>query len=334
MFLLFSINCRADCVCGNINLVSNGDFESSQGKLSGVSYKYTPPCPEPWGSYSIVSNPKTCNYLWYATDHTYQDTANYYKYPNPNSAPQGHFLLIDPNDKAGVCYQTKLSVNTNTCYKFSFWAKDMNSIPSQYSPIIGVSVNGAQYGSCDTIYSTTSFTYDVAGNVTVYNAGKWENISGCWCSGTSKTLTFEIFYCVAGEAGNDLGIDDIVISECQEALPICLLDFSAELNFNKVRVKWSTASQINCAKFEVFRSAEGEVFKQLAEFPGEGNYIGTLFYTYLDEHPLIGDNYYLLREVDYDGQVTMSDPVHVYASEIGQYNPFLHYNLLGQIISK
>ena len=89
-------------------------------------------------------------------------------------------------------------------------------------------------------------------------------------------------------------------------LPIELISFDAIKSETKVKVTWITATEINNDYFEVERSADGKSFEVISTVKGAGNSSETLFYMTYDDFPQIGDNYYRLKQVDYDGKYAYS----------------------------
>jgi len=83
-------------------------------------------------------------------------------------------------------------------------------------------------------------------------------------------------------------------------LPIELLHFQASKNATQVHLKWSTATETNNDYMAVERSADGVHFIEIGRRKGQGTTAETQYYTLVDEHPLQGNNYYRLRQVDFD----------------------------------
>jgi len=86
-------------------------------------------------------------------------------------------------------------------------------------------------------------------------------------------------------------------------LPVTLINFKVnEITVNTVQLTWSTASEENFDKFMVERSRDGNSFIAIGEVQGAGNSKKLLNYSYTDENPLMGKNYYRLKSVDLDGK--------------------------------
>ncbi len=84
-------------------------------------------------------------------------------------------------------------------------------------------------------------------------------------------------------------------------LPIELLSFSGEVVRDQVELKWVTINEIDNAGFEVQRSIDGVNWKILDFVEGYGNTLEMMEYSYTDESPQTGENYYRLKQVDFDG---------------------------------
>jgi hypothetical protein len=66
-------------------------------------------------------------------------------------------------------------------------------------------------------------------------------------------------------------------------------------------LNWSTATEINSDHFTIERSGNGIDFTPIANIAAAGNSTTTLNYSYTDQTPLYGTNYYRLSETDRDG---------------------------------
>ncbi|MFK7772856.1 MAG: T9SS type A sorting domain-containing protein [Saprospiraceae bacterium] len=84
-------------------------------------------------------------------------------------------------------------------------------------------------------------------------------------------------------------------------LPVELVDFQVRKEGKESIINWKTASEDNNKGFEIQKSADGETWEKLAWVDGEGTTSTAQSYSYIDTKPQRGDNYYRLRQVDYDG---------------------------------
>jgi hypothetical protein len=90
-------------------------------------------------------------------------------------------------------------------------------------------------------------------------------------------------------------------------LPVELIDFSARAMEGEVLLGWATATETNNDFFTIERSHDGRTFQKIATIPGKGNSLVLNEYSFLDDDPLNGINYYRLKQTDFDGQFSYSD---------------------------
>lgn len=95
-------------------------------------------------------------------------------------------------------------------------------------------------------------------------------------------------------------------ADCQALLlPIDLIDWSAIKKDKSVYLQWSTASEVNNDYFEVMRSYDLEKWESIYKVGGK-NKLEITKYSYLDNFPHYGENYYRLRQTDLNGQFKYS----------------------------
>jgi hypothetical protein len=73
------------------------------------------------------------------------------------------------------------------------------------------------------------------------------------------------------------------------------------------QINFSTASETNNSHFNIERSADARNFESIGEIKGAGNSSREISYTFTDEKPLPGINYYRIKQTDYDGQYSYSE---------------------------
>ncbi|MDG1433327.1 MAG: lamin tail domain-containing protein [Saprospiraceae bacterium] len=99
------------------------------------------------------------------------------------------------------------------------------------------------------------------------------------------------------------------LNEGTGGLPIELLHFSAVSKNQTIHLTWSTASEINNAYFDVQRSTDGRDFETIGTVEGIGTASNVQEYSFMDERPVNGFNYYRLHQVDFDGKFENSNIV-------------------------
>jgi hypothetical protein len=186
-------------------------------------------------------------------------------------------------------------------YNLNFWMSHDNSystyLDSMYVTVStdkGVTWNRiAGFGRVDASFATPGW--------------KVENVSLSAYAGQTIQIGFD----GVGKYGNVIGIDEITVT-ANYPLPITLTNFSGVKEGSRNILNWATANETNNKGFELQRSANGEKFSSIASISSKaenGNSSSVLNYSYNDEKPLIGTNYYRLRQVDKDGKESFSNIV-------------------------
>lgn len=88
--------------------------------------------------------------------------------------------------------------------------------------------------------------------------------------------------------------------------PITLIEFGVQEKEKKAYLNWTTAQETNNQGFEIERSSNGVDFKNIGFVQGQGNSSELNNYSFIDEEPLSGINYYRLKQLDHDGQYEYS----------------------------
>ncbi len=87
---------------------------------------------------------------------------------------------------------------------------------------------------------------------------------------------------------------------------------SAKLQNNLTHISWSVAIQLNNEKYIIEHSnpdsyREALTFSSIGQIAGDGTNNETKHYDYIHTSPSIGNNYYRIKQVDYDGKYSYSD---------------------------
>lgn len=89
-------------------------------------------------------------------------------------------------------------------------------------------------------------------------------------------------------------------------LPIKLTSFEAVAEGDKVKISWSTSSEVNNDFFTVERSKAGRDFEEVVIINGVGNSKATQMYSAFDKKPYHDFSYYRLKQTDIDGHYSYS----------------------------
>lgn len=111
------------------------------------------------------------------------------------------------------------------------------------------------------------------------------------------------------------------ISDQANVLPIVLGELSAKQVDENVVLDWNTLSELNGDYFEIQRRGQYEEgFTSLGTVSAHGTTNDEQFYTFIDQRPLKGLNYYRLKLVDFDQTFEYSSIVAVQFKPDGQFS--------------
>ena len=98
---------------------------------------------------------------------------------------------------------------------------------------------------------------------------------------------------------------------CDQDLPVELHSFETRHYHNEIILIWQTATEENNTGFEIQKSKDSRDWESIDFVEGKGTTSEVQQYNYTDRKPYIGDNYYRLKQIDYDGQYEYSSVRHV-----------------------
>jgi hypothetical protein len=85
-------------------------------------------------------------------------------------------------------------------------------------------------------------------------------------------------------------------------LPVELLYFQTKALEGSALLTWSTATEHNAERFDLYRSRDGLEWESATSVPAQGNSLVTVLYSWFDTPPTDGLWYYRLVQVDTDGR--------------------------------
>lgn len=106
------------------------------------------------------------------------------------------------------------------------------------------------------------------------------------------------------------GTYDIYASRVSSSgsLPVTLISFKGVYENGKSVLSWKTTNEINNRGFEVQRSINAAEFEKIGYIDGNGDTSDGInkYYSFKDDNPNVGVNYYRLKQIDYDGKYSFS----------------------------
>jgi hypothetical protein len=175
------------------------------------------------------------------------------------------------------------------------------------SPGSATATVGLSWGSDSYVSSNSSEREQL--RVMVWNEtnSNWDNAGGANYSG-SHTDAFGMFNTL-GTVTFSEKIFTLGSTDLSNPLPVELVSFIGKEKEGKIILNWETASEQNNDYFLVEHSVDGITFKEIARVTGGGTINITQYYSYTHRLPSYPDNYYRLKQVDFDGAFEYSDAI-------------------------
>ncbi len=210
--------------------------------------------------------------------------------------PGGYFMMVNASYAPNVFYKQRVTgLIPGHIYMLSFWTANL-SPSSPLQPMILAGLADTSTGLSLGSISTGSLVKDNNWHQYVY-------------SFLALTTTGDLFLQnnALGGFGNDLAIDDISLSSFSTLLPVNIISFAAQKENQDVVLNWSGTAQLNFDYYGLERSADGTHWKSIAQVNATNTGAAVQDYTYTDQAPLSGTNYYRLKEVDLNGDAKYSE---------------------------
>ena len=229
--------------------------------------------------------------------------ANYSIFQSNNVTTAGTYYVMAKNSDG--CIGTSLNPIVVNAFRAATSSLTNKSVCPSALPYIW---NGNNYSSAGTyiVHLSNSVGCDSAASLhlTVNSISRdtiriSTGVAYTWHGTTytqSGTYTFDTL--------NSVGCDSLTVLILNSTLPISIKDFVATSAADKVILNWSSAIELNTAKFIIQVSSDGSSFTNIGTENAIGN--GANSYQYSDNNPQNGINYYRLKSIDKDGTFTYS----------------------------
>ena len=102
-------------------------------------------------------------------------------------------------------------------------------------------------------------------------------------------------------------------------LPIVLKSFEVKQLSESVQLQWATSSEINNSHFLIERANDEGIFQIIGRVEGSGTSASENQYIYTDFEPYMGNNYYRLTQVDFNGKSKSYHPKQLSFSSNSEY---------------
>jgi hypothetical protein len=105
------------------------------------------------------------------------------------------------------------------------------------------------------------------------------------------------------ERGGNSDVDSIVLTS-ELSLPVRFAGATANVVSEGVKIDWSVATETDILNYEIQRSTNGRDFEVIRSLPSRGNSSTLVMYSAIDNNPRTGVNYYRIKGLGKDGDIT------------------------------
>jgi carboxypeptidase T len=236
------------------------------------------------------------------------------------------------NSTRTVTYRSTFNLGGKTAAYLRFWTKHRLENSSDKVQV-QVSTNGSTW--VPIAGSTTIQEPGVLDGSTLNGQPALTGIRDYWTPETFDLsaylgqTTLSLRFVFTSDAGtgtfiydNDDGIyiDDIKVITSNAALQLLPVNFTSFTGTlmpnNTVRLNWEAEIDHNFDHFEVEHSADGNNFNSLGNGPAQAPF------AFIDQHPYWGNNYYRIKSVDKNGNVTFSKIITIFVGPRSLVNIF------------
>ncbi len=215
------------------------------------------------------------------------------------------FYYLDSEKNEVISAATAYSATHGLSYEPFEWFKSANGV--DFDPAIHITPRYilAQYASN---IGGPSSSFDAL-NAVDHDA----NPENEWCNGVQYLEISGLTGFSGGGGGGGAGPPPCPTCPPNSPLPVELIEFTGYHDDNRfVNVlNWATASELNNDYFIIERSVDGINFVPIGSVDGAGTTNELSTYSFDDEGPALGINYYRLKQVDFDGTSEYSDIISI-----------------------
>ena len=176
-------------------------------------------------------------------------------------------------------------------------------VPTVTTPATGEASFNLELGVEDfgtTMLATPDWSLVGEVSFTITDPGNIGSLAWSYNRGSTQTVVF-----LDNEATQIFATDVNCLLGLLIALPIDLLTFDGKKVKESVELYWTAASEVNNKGYEIEKSRNGKNWENIGFIEGAGTTQLKQSYNFTDVRPYPGDNYYRLRQIDFNGQVNV-----------------------------
>ncbi|MCG8327061.1 MAG: hypothetical protein MI974_05215 [Chitinophagales bacterium] len=211
-------------------------------------------------------------------------------------------------DNSSVSWTATYSAALNANESFSAFGFDVRRWDS--SPSSDFLVEYSTDGGTGWTTASNIGTSGVIDNTALGNSSNWSTFSQT-ISTVQGLAANQFIVRISAQGTTERIMIDNFSYTVSVALPITLSSFVADKQNNTTHLHWRTSTEVNNDYMAIERSSDGRTFEEIGRVQGRGTTQIEQSYSFVDEWPLPGINYYRLRQVDFDGRYEYHETVAV-----------------------
>lgn len=178
------------------------------------------------------------------------------------------------------------------------------------SGVVGITwyVEEVTAGGSDVTLSASWYATDELSGFDRSNCSLAHYTGGAWDEGTPGAASGTDPYSIS--RSGITSFSPFAVSGAS-VLPVELIYFYGEKMDAGVQLFWETATEINNSHFEVEWSTDGRAYQKIGHVKGAGTTTTIQKYGFLHKTPANGNNYYRLKQMDFDGKYEYTNIINI-----------------------
>lgn len=245
------------------------------------------------------------NYLFASEEYDQEDGAMSINYNCSAYNDKFAFLLSGPGITGGQGYSNDA---VNIARLANNAEVGINSVNNGVVGSYGGSPDASNCQAANGAWTNGSPTTEFLGKIDGTELNGNTEVLTAFYDGLTSGQTYHIRIVIAdasdGAYDSVVYLEGLSFSTEPTVLPVGLIDFKGNCDSGDILLEWQTNSEINNDYFLVEKADETMNFRSISEISGNGTVSTESKYSYVDNMPFTGTNYYRLSQIDFNGVKT------------------------------
>ena len=116
---------------------------------------------------------------------------------------------------------------------------------------------------------------------------------------------------ITNDAASSASNRFMIVFKPTSTLPVTITNVKAYTKDKGIQVDWTVQTELNIDRYEVEKSGNGTEFVKATSVSAKGNSAITQLYGWLDNNPIVGNNFYRIKVIEKTGAVKYTQIVKV-----------------------